>query len=168
MCACVLSRFSCVWCFVTPRTVAHQTLLSMEFFRKEYWMSCHSLLYGIFLTQGLNPSLFCLLPWQVGSLPLALPGKPMKSNQIQFQFSCSGESDSLWPYRPWTTRLFCPQDSPVKNTGVDCHALLLGIFPTEGLNPASLMSSALASGFFTISTTSSYYLMIISAVIQQW
>ena len=58
-------------------------------------------------------------------------------------------------------------DSPVKNTGVDCHALLLGIFPTEGLNPASLMSSALASGFFTISTTSSYYLMIISAVIQQ-
>ena len=26
-------------------------------------------------------------------------------------------------------------DSPGKNTGVDCYALLLGIFPTQGLNP---------------------------------
>ena len=26
-------------------------------------------------------------------------------------------------------------DSPGKNTGVDCHALLQGIFPTQGLNP---------------------------------
>ena len=27
------------------------------------------------------------------------------------------------------------RDSPGKNTGVDCHALLQGIFPTQGLNP---------------------------------
>ena len=26
-------------------------------------------------------------------------------------------------------------DSPGKNTGVDCYALLLGIFPTQGSNP---------------------------------
>ena len=26
-------------------------------------------------------------------------------------------------------------DSPGKNTGVDCHALLQGIFQTQGLNP---------------------------------
>ena len=26
-------------------------------------------------------------------------------------------------------------DSPGKNTGVGCHALLLGIFPTQGSNP---------------------------------
>ena len=31
---------------------------------------------GIFPTQGLNPSLFCLLPWQACSLPLVSPGKP--------------------------------------------------------------------------------------------
>ena len=30
----------------------------------------------------------------------------------------------------------CPWDSPGKNTGVGCHALLQGIFPTEGLNPS--------------------------------
>ena len=31
---------------------------------------------GIVPTQGLNPLLLRLLPWQVGSLPLVLPGKP--------------------------------------------------------------------------------------------
>ena len=37
---------------------------------------CHFLRQGIFLTQGLNPHLLSLLHWQVGSLPLAPPGKP--------------------------------------------------------------------------------------------
>ena len=41
-------------------------------------------------------------------------------------------------------------DSPGKNPGVGCHALLQGIFPTQGSNP-SLMSPALAHGFFTTS-----------------
>ena len=31
-------------------------------------------------------------------------------------------------------RLLCLWDSPGKNTGVDCHALLQGIFPTQGSN----------------------------------
>ena len=33
------------------------------------------LFQGIFLTQGSNMYLLCLLHWQVGSLPLAPPGK---------------------------------------------------------------------------------------------
>ena len=33
------------------------------------------------------------------------------------------------------TRLLCPWNSPGKNTGVGCHFLLPGIFPTQGLNP---------------------------------
>ena len=43
---------------------------------KNIGVSCHFLLQGIFLTQGLNPGLLCLLHWQVGSLPLVPPGKP--------------------------------------------------------------------------------------------
>ena len=35
-------------------------------------------------------------------------------------------------------RLLCPWDSPGKNTGVGYHALLQGIFPTQGLNPRLL------------------------------
>ena len=33
----VWKSFSCVWLFATPWTVAHQTSLSMEFSRQEYW-----------------------------------------------------------------------------------------------------------------------------------
>ena len=36
------------------------------------------------------------------------------------------------------TRPLCPWDSPGKNTGVGCHALLQGIFPTQGSNPRVL------------------------------
>ena len=36
-------------------------------------VGCHALLQGIFLTQELNPHLFYLLHWQLGSLPLAQP-----------------------------------------------------------------------------------------------
>ena len=36
---------------------------------------------------------------------------------------------------PWIGRLLCSWDSPGKNTGVGCHFLLKGIFPTQELNP---------------------------------
>ena len=45
-------------------------------------------------------------------------------------------------------RLLCPWSSPGKNTGVGCHALLQGIFPTQGSN-LPLGSPALAGRFFT-------------------
>ena len=47
-------------------------------------------------------------------------------------------SSSLRPHGLQPTRLLCPWDSPGKNTAVGCHALLQGIFPTEGLNPGLL------------------------------
>ena len=43
-------------------------------------------------------------------------------------------SDSLWPQGLQPARLLGPWDLPGKNTGVDCHFLLQGIFPTQGLN----------------------------------
>ena len=39
------------------------------------------------------------------------------------------------------TRLLCPWASPGKNTGVGCHSLLQGIFPTQGSNPGLLHCS---------------------------
>ena len=47
----------------------------------------------------------------------------------------SGMSNSLWPHALQPFRLLCPWDSPGKDTGVGCHALLQGIFPTQGSNP---------------------------------
>ena len=49
--------------------------------------------------------------------------------------SCSVVSDSLRPSGLYPTRLLCSWNSSGKNTGVVCHALLQGIFPTQGLNP---------------------------------
>ena len=43
-------------------------------------------------------------------------------------------SDSLCPRGLQPARLLCPWDSPGKNTGVGCHALLQRIFPTQGSN----------------------------------
>ena len=49
--------------------------------------------------------------------------------------SCSVMSNSLRPYRLQPTRLLYPWDSPGKNAGIGCHALLQGIFPTQRSNP---------------------------------
>ena len=45
------------------------------------------------------------------------------------------DSDSM-NYSP--LQLLCPQTSPGKNTGVGCHFLLQGIFPTQVSNPLLL------------------------------
>ena len=55
---CLLSRFSSVQLFVTPRTIAHQAPLSMGFSRQEYWSELPCPLHGIFPTQG---STLCVL-----------------------------------------------------------------------------------------------------------
>ena len=47
-------------------------------------------------------------------------------------------SDSLQSYGLQPARLFCPWDFSGKNTGTCCHALLQGIFPTQGSNPRLL------------------------------
>ena len=46
--------------------------------------------------------------------------------------------DSLQPHELSPPGSFVHGDSPGKNTGVGCHGLLQGIFPTEGSNPGLL------------------------------
>ena len=66
---------SCVWFFATPKTVAHQALLSWDFPGKNTVLGIHFLLHGIFLAQGSNPHLLCLLHWQADSLWLGNLGR---------------------------------------------------------------------------------------------
>ena len=49
--------------------------------------------------------------------------------------SYSVMSDSLRLHGLKPARLLCAQNSLCKNTGVGCHPLLQGIFPSQGLNP---------------------------------
>ena len=45
----------------------------------------------------------------------------------------------LWPPCTVLIRLLCPRNSPDKNTGVSCHFLLQGIFPTQESNLGFLL-----------------------------
>ena len=65
LCVYVLSL---VQLFVTPWTIA--CLCPWNFLGKNIGVGCHFLLQWVFLTQGLNPHLLCLLHWQEDSLPL--------------------------------------------------------------------------------------------------
>ena len=95
-------------------------------------MDCHALFQGIFPSQGLNLHLLHLLHWQASSLPLAPPGKPIYTYVL-----CCAWSVVSWPCDP----VDCSPpgssvyvDSLHKNAGMGCHALLQGIFPTQGSN----------------------------------
>ena len=52
--------------------------------------------------------------------------------------SHSDKSNSLSSHRLYPTRLLCPWNYPDKKTGVGCHPLLQGNFPTQGSNPGLL------------------------------
>ena len=67
---------------VTPWTVACQAPLFMGFSVQECWSGLP------FPPPGKNPSLLCLLHWQVGSLPLAPPGKPKYNSLSEVAQSC--------------------------------------------------------------------------------
>ena len=70
----------------------HQALLFMGFPRQEYWVGCHSLLEGFFLTQESNPHLLYLLHWQAYSLTLShlgsLENAYKRQNAQQFLPNC--------------------------------------------------------------------------------
>ena len=75
---------------------------------------------------------FCL--W---SSVVTICERPSEVKWSEVKWSRSVVSDSLRPHRLQPARLLCPWDFPGNSTGVDCHFLLQGIFPTQGSNPVS-------------------------------
>ena len=76
----MLSRFSHVWLFAAPWTVACQAHLScLGFPREECWSGLPFLSQGIFSIQGSNLHLLHLLHWQANSLLLCHLGSPHTS-----------------------------------------------------------------------------------------
>ena len=72
-----------------------------------------------------------------------ISGRKITSNQVQWsgKYVCRVTQSRLTLCDPMDcslARLLRPWDSPGKNTGVGCHALLQGIFPTQGSNPGLL------------------------------
>ena len=75
--------------------------------------------------------------------------------------SCVRLSVTLWTV---AHQVLCPWDSPGKNTGVGHHAVLQGIFPTQGWNPVSC-GSRIAGRFLTSEPPVKPFLMLILALI---
>ena len=88
----------------------------MEFPRREYWNGLPFPSPGDLSNPGIEN--------QSPALAVCLYVKSLQS--------CPTICDPMTLCDP--TRLLCPWDSPGKNTGVDCHALLLGTFPMQGSN----------------------------------
>ena len=82
-------------------------------------------------------------PIQKFSGPAASPPQIMFTRRVHACGVTSVTPDSLRPHGLSPARLLCPWDSPGKNTGVGCHALVQGIFQIQGSNP-HLMPSAWA------------------------
>ena len=77
VCARALSCFRHVQLSATLWTIAHQAPLSVGFSRQEYWSGLPFPLPGDLSDPGIEPKFLPFLHWQVGSLPLEPPGKPM-------------------------------------------------------------------------------------------
>ena len=73
-------------------------------------------------------------------------------------------SDSLQHHGLYLTRLLCQWNSPGENTGVGCHSLLQGIFPTRDRTRVS----HIVSRFFTIWTVDPYKLLICVLISNQY
>ena len=102
----------------------------------EFWLEFAEILGSVdqnFFSSSESPQLFSFQTRVIFCIPYFFPlfsGGAVHSRSVV--------SDSLWPPGPYPTTLLCPCDSPGKNTGVGCHALLQGIFPTQGSNPGLL------------------------------
>ena len=90
--------------------------------------------------------------------------RPQKCSSTYCMHACSAASvvsDSLQPHGLQPISLLSPWDFPGKNTGVGCHALLQGIFPTQGSNPCL----PLADGFFTAEPPRKPHLPLTSSLV---
>ena len=132
-----------------PWTVVRQAPLSMEFSREEYWKELlHFLLQGIFSPQGLKLHLLHLLRWQANSLPLSHPGSPkkacvcMQATSLQL---CPTLGD---PVDHFSVRRIL-QARTLEWIAVSFYRGL----PDPGIEPASLVSPALAGRSFTTNAT---------------
>ena len=138
----MLGHFSHIRLFETLWIIACQAPLYMRFSRQEYWsvLPCPS--PEDLPDPGIEPRSPVL---QTDSLPTELPGKP------QYIYNWSRQSEAVLCLVAQLSLTLCNpmdcspsgssvhKDSPGKNTGVGCHALLQRIFQTQGSNPCLLL-----------------------------
>ena len=93
--------------------------------RDETWVSC--IAGGFFTIQATREAPFF-------TLLFASEVKLLSRIRLSVTLTLCNPN-SLRPHGLQPTRLLSPWNFPGKSTGVGCHFLLQGIFPTQGLNP---------------------------------
>ena len=126
----LLSRFSHVWLFVTPWTVAHQALLSMGLSRQEYWSRLPFPSSGDLPGPGIEPASLTSSALAGGFFTTGVSWEAPYMDLKQV----TSLSRVLQPRGLQPTRLLHPWDFTGMSTGVGCHCLLQRIFLTQGLN----------------------------------
>ena len=121
--------------FETPWIIAHQAPMFMGFSRHEYWSGLPFSPPGDLPDPGIETCLLGPLHWQVGSLPLAPPGKlDATSTYLEIGLSCPlGTSPKLHQsllsasYPPTPSPQLCssPLLSPLWRLKSACLQLLL-------------------------------------------
>ena len=133
----------------------------MECSRQEYWSGLPCPPPGIFPTQGSNLCLLRLLHRQADSLPLSHWGSPLTENSA-LQMGCvcvcmpaKSLHSCLSLVTPWAIACQAPLSMGFSRqeywSGLPCPTA--GDLPHPGIELTSLMSPALACGFFTTSAT---------------
>ena len=128
----MLSCFSHVWLLATLWTVAHQAPLWVGFSRQEYWSGLLCPPSGDLPNTGIKP-MSLMSPKLAGRFfTTSTTWEAPKVKVLHAQFV-----GTLWDPMDCS-----PPGSSVhgilqgKHARVDCHSLLQGVFPTQGLNPS--------------------------------
>ena len=83
----VVQLLSHIHSFCNPMDCSPPRLLwPWDFSGKNNWIGCHFLLQCVFLTQGSNLHLPCLLHWQAGSLPLGTMRKQQITSSMKKKY----------------------------------------------------------------------------------
>ena len=129
-----LKSLSRVRLFATPWTVAHQASQSMGFSRQEYWSGVAiavSRFHRLSLSWASAAQPFAILEYQVLTFCVCVL-------ITQLCLTLRDPTNCSLPGFPGRILQNSSQNSPGKNTGVDCHSLLQRIFLTQGSNPGLL------------------------------
>ena len=155
---------------MAPWTVACQAPLSMGFDQREYWSGLPFPSPGDLPNPGIEPASPALASGFFTTEPPGKPSLTVQAQAKKQTFPLSPELQCSHLYLPdldldliiahphvlCLVAQLCPtlcdpmdcsspgtsvhDDSLGKNTGMGCHALLQGIFPTQGSNPGLLLS----------------------------
>ena len=135
--------------------MAHQAPLSLGFSRQEYWRGLPWPPLQGYLPDSENPRLFYLLDWQLGSLPLAPPGKPQHEVYTPFQFSSVQLFSRVQLFvTPWTAA--CQASLSITNSWILLKLMSIKSVMQSTISPSvipfsSHLQSFPASGSFPMS-----------------